>query len=334
MSIKIGIVGAGSMGWVHAEVLARDPRVEITGVADSIRERADKLASRLRARAFEEPTALFESGIDTVFLTTPNFMHAPLAIGALGRGLNVFSEKPMGINLRESAAVRDAAATAKGTYQIGFNRRYAPVYRLAREAVQSGFTPYLANIKMHEGDLASPAWVSDASLTGGFLYENTLHFFDLVEWLMGEIRTVYCRAASHCYEKDLDDFAIVFGLDDGKSAAITCTGHASWAFPAERMELVGNHEAIITHELEQFILARDNERPTERRDFFRLSKSEKWGYDAQDRAFVDALEACGPPAFSAESGYRIAEIIEACYDSVSTGSVVTLSPQSEKNGRK
>lgn len=333
MSIKVGIVGAGSMGWTHAEVLARDPRVEIAGVADSDLSRAEKLAGRLRARAFQESRALFDSGISTVFITAPNFTHAPLAIEALARNLNVFSEKPMGITLEESAAVRDAAANSKHLYQIGFNRRYAPVYRLAREAVQTGFTPYLANIKMHEGDLKSPGWVSDASLTGGFLYENTLHFFDLVEWLMGEIRTVYCRAASHCYENDLDDFAIVFGLDSGKSAAITCTGHASWAFPAERMELVGDHEAIITHELEQFILARDNDRPTERRDFFRLSKSEKWGYDAQDRAFIDSIEAGGPSAFSADRGYRIAEIIEACYDSSKAGAVITLSRQpAEKNG--
>src|SRR5439155_1680650 len=81
---------------------------------------------------------------------------------------------PMATTLREAQQIREATRASRGLYQIGHNRRFAPVYTFARQQIQAGFVPTSANIKMNRGELRQPPWVADTRVTGGFLYESTV----------------------------------------------------------------------------------------------------------------------------------------------------------------
>src|SRR3989442_9464775 len=184
MTLRVGILGAGHMGRTHAEVLARDDRVRIAGVADADDGRARQLADALGATAHRDLEALLKAGLDLLVVTTPNRFHAEASLAALERGVAVLCEKPMATSLPDARTVCEAAGRPGASYVVAHNRRHAPVYRHVRGLLREGFTPLLASFRMHEGDYRTPSWVSDRALSGGFLYENLVHFFDLMEWLV------------------------------------------------------------------------------------------------------------------------------------------------------
>jgi myo-inositol 2-dehydrogenase/D-chiro-inositol 1-dehydrogenase len=212
-------------------------------------------------------------------------------------------------------------------YQLGFNRRFAPVYKFTEERIERGFEPLSANVKMNRGELINPAWVCNTDLTGGFLYESTIHLLDMIRWLMGEVSEVVCRAqANVCAE--LDDFAMILTFESGHYCAFSSSAHTSWAFPFERIELYGKHAQIVTEEMEKVTYSPGLKQMVTTRDYFQLSAEEKWGYREEDSLFVSALLGENPPAVTAQDGYQAVELAEAVYRSARAGGQVVRLPLS------
>ena len=137
MTINIGIIGCGYMGGVHARNLGSDSRVKLVGVADVAANRAADLARSSGAQAFASATELLDAGADAVYVTTPNTLHTEAVLQALAHGVHVFSEKPMATQFAEALQIREAARVAKGIYQVGHNRRFAPVYLFCQEQIRA-----------------------------------------------------------------------------------------------------------------------------------------------------------------------------------------------------
>jgi predicted dehydrogenase len=318
MSLRIGILGAGQMGRTHARALTRSGRATIAAVADTDADRARSLAAETGAAAGPDLEALLAAKIDLLVVTTPNREHAAAALAALERGVGVLCEKPMAIDLAQARAVRAAAERAGSFYVVGHNRRHAPVYRRVRALVEGGFRPLLATFKMHEGDYRTPAWVADRAISGGFLYENLVHFFDLMEWLVGPIAEVSCLARGPLYP-DLNDFVVSVAFEAGAIGSLTATGHASWLHPAERTELVGDHASIVVEALDRVVHSPGDGVPLTIHDVSRLTREERWGYLEQDAEIVEARLAGRAACFSAARALRTLEIAEACLEAARTG---------------
>jgi myo-inositol 2-dehydrogenase/D-chiro-inositol 1-dehydrogenase len=314
MALKLGIIGAGYIGTLHAKNLIADGRVQVVGIADVDGNKAVELARLVRGDTFSSAEALFEAGVEAVYVCTPNTLHTEAVLAALQRDVHVFSEKPMATTLREARQILDAARTGRALYQIGHNRRFAPVYTFAKQKIQEGFAPTSANVKMNRGELQQPAWVSDTRLTGGFLYESTVHLLDMVRWLLGEVVEVECRARSSIYD-ELDDFVMLLTFADGRHCAFSSCAHATWAFPFERIELFGDHAQIVTEEMEKVAYAPGIGQAIVQHDFFQLGIPDKWGYREADTRFVDAIVGGKAPPVTAEDGYKAIELVEACYRS-------------------
>ncbi|HEU4400653.1 MAG TPA: Gfo/Idh/MocA family oxidoreductase [Candidatus Polarisedimenticolia bacterium] len=325
MAVRIGILGAGQMGRTHAEVLARDGRARIVGVADADAERAKRLAADLGARPRADLEALLAEGIDLLIVATPNRYHAEASIQALQRGVGVLCEKPMAISLGEARAVCEAASRAGAFYTVGHNRRHAPVYRRVRALLREGFRPLLASLKMHEGDYRTPSWVADREISGGFLYENLVHFFDLMEWLVAPIAEISCLARGPLYP-DLNDFVISVAFEGGAIGALTATGHASWLHPAERTELVGDHASIVVEGLDRVLHSPGDGVAIRIDDVSRLPREERWGYREQDAELIESYLAGRPACFPAARALRTLEIAEACAAAARDGRAVRLGP--------
>ena len=325
MPLRIGILGAGHMGRTHAEVLRRDDRVRIVGVADPDTDRAARLAGDLHVPHHADLEALFRAGLDLLVVTTPNRFHFDASLAAFSRGVGVLSEKPMAINLDDARRLCEAAERPGTFYVVAHNRRHAPVYGRVRGLLREGFRPLLASFKMHEGDYRTPPWVSDRSVSGGFLYENLVHFFDLMEWLVAPISEVFCLARGPLYP-DLNDFVISIAFEGGAIGALTATGHASWLRPAERTELVGDHATIVVEELDRVLHSPGGGAKVGIDDFAHLAREERWGYLAQDREIVEAFLAGRAPCFSARRALRSLEIADACARAALEARAVRLGP--------
>jgi myo-inositol 2-dehydrogenase / D-chiro-inositol 1-dehydrogenase len=165
--IRIGIIGAGYMGGLHASILARDERVELVCVHDVVADAAGRLAGAYNARTSESATEVIENS-DAVYITTPNTKHTELAIAAALAGKHVFCEKPMATNIANAQAVFDAAMKSGAVFQVGHNRRFAPVYARLKQMLLTTHAPHSAHVKMNRGELQNPAWVGDPQITGAF----------------------------------------------------------------------------------------------------------------------------------------------------------------------
>lgn len=302
------------MGAIHAGIFALDQRARIAAVFDTHAARAEALALTHGARAAASLEDLFEQ-VDAVVVTTPNTEHAAVTARALERGLHVFCEKPMATDLRSAETVLRAAQESTGKLQIGFNKRFAPVYTFVKGLIESGeLRPFSAHARFNRGELQNPPWVIDSKITGGFLYETPVHHFDMFQWLMGPVVSVRCVATSNRYS-ELDDFSMLLSFESGLHATFHSCAHASWFFPYERMEIFGDHSTVETQEMTKVVYSRLG-REMITHDFSALSRDDKKGYTDEDRHFLDCITTGQDPSVGAVDGYRVTELIEACYESV------------------
>jgi len=316
--IKVGIVGAGYIGGVHASVLARDERVRLTAVHDTIPERAQQLSRATGAEVTRTAEELLER-VDAVYVTTPNTRHTELAASAARAGRHVFCEKPLATSLDGARAVLAAAGGARGVFQVGHNRRFAPVYaRLRRMIREEGAAPHSAHVKMNRGELVSPEWVGDPEVTGGFLYETTIHMFDMLRFLFGEVARLDAVGSAHEYP-ETDDFSVLLRFESGVHASMCSSADASWLFPFERVEVFCHHRTIVTREMESLTDSSGLEGRHTTHSVHQLSKEEKWGYAQEDRAFIDSIITGAPALVTAEDGYKAVELVDACYGAVRSG---------------
>lgn len=324
MSIKVGVLGAGFIGRIHALILKRDPRVELVGIADVAPAAAARLAAEAGTTPSEGLSALMDAGAQAVFICTPNVRHVEPVVTALNAGLHVFSEKPMATSLDGARAIRDAAGRSKGIYQIGFNRRFSNVYRFAKQQIEEGrVVPRLAQMKHNRGELQQPVWTGDRSVTGGYLYETPVHLFDMGRFLFGDVAEITGSARQSAYD-ELDGFAMLFTFRSGLVASVTSVAHTSWLFPYERVEIYGVHSTVVTEELERAWFSPGVRDQVEAVDCFHMPFDQKWGYVEQDRLFIEAALGERPPVVTAEDGYRATELVEAVYRAVRDRGVVRL----------
>lgn len=324
--LKIGIIGAGYIGGVHAGLLARDERISLTAIHDIDAERAVRLAGSVGAAVTGSAEELIDK-VDAVYITTPNTKHTALALAALGAGKHVFCEKPMATNLTDARTVFDGAARSKAVFQVGHNRRFAPVYAILKQIIIEGSAPHSAHIKMNRGELVKPEWVGDPRITGGFLYETTIHMFDMMRFLFGEITEMSALGSSHEYP-EVDDFSVLLGFANGLHATLGSSADASWLFPFERVEVFFHHQTITTREMESITRSEGLEGAHVTKTMHQLSKEEKWGYAQEDRAFVDSILEGRAAIVTALDGYKSVELVDACYRAVSTGERIHfLSPE-------
>lgn len=319
MPVRIGIIGAGNMGRTHAAILKQDQRATIVGVTDMVPARAAALAVEIGARSFATVDDLLSATIDAVYVTIPNTSHAPLTLKALRAGMHVFCEKPMATSLSEATQVAQAVRAGGLVYQVGHNRRFAPCYRYLKDQIEAGFTPYLANAKQNDGDWFNPPWITDLTITGGFLYDTTIHLLDMLRWLMGDVVSVAAQAKANVYAGVVNDFAILLTFEGGRSAVLSSSAHASWAFPFEHLEIVGEHALIRSEELTRAVHAPGLEQPVLIHDYSAVPQPERWGYREEDRLFVSACLGEIVSPVDAEEGLKSVELCEACYRSVALG---------------
>lgn len=314
---RVGIFGAGYIASVHADILSRDDRVALVGVADMVEANAARLASQIGgAQTGSTLEDLFRMGVDTVYVTTPNTTHVAPVVACLEEGLNVFCEKPMATDLAGGERIRNAALASRGVYNLGMNRRYAYTHDKLKALINAGeLAPYNAQFKLNRGELLQPAWTADPSKTGGFLYETTIHQIDLLQYLFGPIATLRCAARRAISSAEFDDFSMLFTFESGTIATLSSSAHSGWSFPFERVEIYGRYATAATEELERVRYALDLEQVVRTEDYSHIPFAEKGGYAKENRLFIDALHNGGRPPVDVDAASALNLLLAAIYES-------------------
>ena len=297
------------MSGVHRANLERDDRVLISGIYDVDPTRAGALA-------VASVDDLLEVS-DAVYVVSPNTTHVDMALKALAAGKHVFCEKPMATTLEDAERLHEAARASKTVFQVGHNRRFAPVYKNVKKLLETS-PAHCAHIKMNRGELQNPTWVGDSSVTGGFLFETPIHMFDMMRFLLGEIVSVQAR------ESRKDDFSMLVEFEGGQHATFVTSADTSWFFPYESVEVYGEYSTIRTEEMEKLEWRIGLDKPTSVENFANLTREEKWGFAEEDRLFVDAILNNGKPPVTSHDGLKSVEMTIAVYKSAKEKTAMTL----------
>lgn len=196
--VRVGLIGCGKVGRLHAAALAVLPEAQLVAVCDADRGRAEEFAAKSGAQPFTDTAALLcEASVEAVIIGTPHPLHAGPAIRAAEAGVHVLVEKPLATTLADCDAMLAAARKAGVTLGIVSQRRfYEPVQRM-RAAIDAGKigTPVLGVFVMYSW--RDPAYyLSDpwrgkwATEGGGVLVNQSPHPLDILLWLMGPVAEV------------------------------------------------------------------------------------------------------------------------------------------------
>ncbi len=191
--LRVGIVGSGFGGDVHAPAYALHPRFEVVAIASPAS--AERVARERKIPHAFRSAAEMLAGIelDVVSVASPPFDHHPSVIAALAAGKHVLCEKPFALNLAQAQEMTAAAERAGTVAALAFEFRYVPAVRALKELIDNGHAGALRELEVARlgRDLRAAntgrerGWWFSAAAGGGVANATMPHFFDLANHLAG-----------------------------------------------------------------------------------------------------------------------------------------------------
>jgi myo-inositol 2-dehydrogenase/D-chiro-inositol 1-dehydrogenase len=185
--VKVGVIGAGRIGRVHASNLAHlIPGAKLIAIADVIEEAAKKLAADLGVlNAYDDPSKIFDDKqIDAVIVCSSTDTHAQMMEAAAAAKKHIFCEKPIALDLPRIDRALAAVEKAGVKLQIGFNRRFDPSFKHVRDVVASGKIGVPHILRITSRDPAPPP-LAYVKVSGGIFLDMTIHDFDMARYQVG-----------------------------------------------------------------------------------------------------------------------------------------------------
>ena len=194
--LKVGLIGCGFMGEMHANCYKNIEGVEITALADVRPERAEALAKGTDATLYSDGKDLIASAdVDIIDICLPTFLHAEYAILAMDKVKYVFVEKPVALTVAEADEMMKKSASTGANVQVGQVIRFWDEYVELAKIVKSGEYGKVVNANFRR---ISPRpewgwnnWLLDYKLSGGAGQDLHVHDIDYVLSLFGEPAKYY-----------------------------------------------------------------------------------------------------------------------------------------------
>lgn len=210
--IRAGLIGVGKMGLSHYAILGAHSRVEVAAVCDSAMYVTSSLRKHMGVETFNDHHKMLDRArLDCVLVATPTPTHFEVASDALERGLHVFVEKPLCLDVGQSKALANLAKVKKRANQVGYHNRFIGTFREMRRLVRAGA---LGEI-YHVGGSASgqvvtrpksgSTWRSKKSEGGGCLHDYASHVVDLMNFVVGTPEQVLGAHLRRVYSRDVED---------------------------------------------------------------------------------------------------------------------------------
>jgi myo-inositol 2-dehydrogenase / D-chiro-inositol 1-dehydrogenase len=245
-TLRIGVIGVGRIGRMHAELLARRiPGVAVTRVQDAHHDSARAVADTLGiAAAGDVDELLGAPDVDAVAICTPTDTHADLIVAAAQAGKAVFCEKPVSLDLVEVDRALAAVDAAGVPFQIGFNRRFDPAHAAVAAAVAAGEVGDPQLVRISSRDPAPPP-VDYIRHSGGIFLDMTIHDFDMARFVTGsEVVEVYARGAVRIDPEigsagDVDTAVVMLEHANGCLTTIDNSRQAVYGYD-QRVEVFGS----------------------------------------------------------------------------------------------
>jgi predicted dehydrogenase len=324
--LAVGVVGAGQVAERHVEAYQANPATRVVAVVDPVRSRADALAARCGATAFDTlEDALAAGALDAISVCVPHDLHLPVARLAAAARVHLLMEKPIATTLEDADAMIAVVEDAGVRMMLGFVHRFRTEVQEARRLLDEGAIGAPASLLDRFCSLGgehTPGWTRDREQAGGgVLMYGGIHAVDRLLWLLGAHATsVDARARSVWGFGDVEDsLTAVIDLDDGSSAVLFEQSPPFGRPGGWRTEIFGAEGSLRIQTGEWVELTSARRRLT-------LESRDENHFQREIDEFVAALVEDREPSVPAAAGRESLAVALALYESAARKEPVTPAP--------
>ena len=298
-AITLGVIGAGgyvpAMLLPHFKALGVNLRSIATASGVSAHDVGKRFDFEFAVSSAEE--VLEDEHVNLVVVGTRHDLHADLATKALQLNKHVFVEKPLALSDEQLDRIANAAQTSSARLMVGFNRRFSPLARQAKDFFEGCDTPLSIVYRVNAGRVPKEHWIQTESEGGGRIVGEVCHFVDLMVFLTGARPvSVFAEAVSAKSAKviDSDSVLITLKFSDGSNGSIAYLAEGDKALAKERVEIFGGGRTFVLDDYRRALSYRDG------RENVSTLKAQDKGQKDQVRVVCDALLSGGEPPISLE----------------------------------
>ncbi len=243
--LKVGLVGTGFMGGIHAAAWAHTP-AKLVGLLSKDTESAQNLAATYTCERYDSLESLLRD-VDVVDICSPTHRHHEMVLQAAAAGKHIVCEKPIARTLQQAREMIAACEKAGVQFLIAHVVRFFPQYAAAKEAVTRGDIGKVAVVRLTRCSFGTTReWFHDYEKSGGMMLDLMIHDFDYARWVAGDVESVF---AKHVGDQK-DDYALAILRHTGGAISHVEGG---WAYPAPMfrtaLEIAGDR-GLIEHPAE------------------------------------------------------------------------------------
>ncbi len=259
--VVLGFIGVGGRGERLLKGLLDMKGVRVSAICDLRQERVDEkkeIAAQWKPKGYLDFRQMLDKEkFDGVIVATEVGNHAKCVVPVLEAGLNCFSEKPMDCTAEKVDSIVKAARASKGKYQVGFQRRYNPLFRDAIAKIHKGEFGDVYFLQGHwhwEWEVGGTGWVSNVDMSGGEIVEQACHHMDVMNWVMKDQHPLYCvamgatmspKAKESPHEHITEDHsAAIFEFPGGVKYSYTHLFYCPKQFTGEQLRVYGHKSGI------------------------------------------------------------------------------------------
>lgn len=295
--MKIGIIGAGRIGKMHAEnIRANFSDIEIKSVADLFADKIKDWANSIGIKnIYVDPEKILEDEeIDAILICSSTDTHSRLIIDSARAGKHIFCEKPIDFDLGRIHQALDAVEKAGVKLQIGFQRRFDRSFKKACEMIRQGKIGELNILRITSRDPQPPPF-DYIKVSGGIFLDMTIHDFDMARFLSGsEVTEVYASGAVLVDPAigdagDVDTAVVTLKFENGAIGVIDNSRRSTYGYD-QRVEAFGSKGCVSVSNdiLTNTVLSDENGITSDKPKYFFIERY-KDAYVEEIKAFFDSI---------------------------------------------
>lgn len=334
--MKVAVIGCGNVSKMHFKALQENPDTEIVAVADIKPERANAAAGEYGAKAYTDFQELIETEqLDSIHICTPHYLHTPMAVKALQKGINVLLEKPCSVSLEEVELLQKAQAENKKQLAVCFQNRYNSCVCEAKKLIDSGRFGKVKSVRAFVTWFRDKAYYSDDwhgtldKECGGVLINQSIHTMDLLQYFGGNCKKVTAHVSNDSLKGIIeveDTASVLLELESGVKAVFYAT-----------LAYADNSDVFLEITLESGKLRIEGERLYIIDECGKMTEASAgsdavyhgqryWGtgHSALINDYYYCLKSGEKFDIDAFEGGKAAKIVAACYESSKTGTTVEI----------
>lgn len=337
--IKFAIVGCGRIAENHFKAIQQhSENIELTAICDDNLATLEAKAHAWGAKPYGSyDRMLRDADCDVVVLCTPSGLHAQQAIQAAQHGKHVMTEKPMATRWKDGLdMVKACDAAQKRLFVVKQNRRNATLQLLKRAVDEKRFGKiYMVHINVFwsrpQAYYDSAAWRGTWEMDGGALMNQSSHYVDLLDWLIGPIADVQAMTGTLARDIEVEDSGVMnVRWRNGALGSMAVTMLTYNKNLEGSITIIGEKGTVrvgglAVNEIQQWDFAEPKDYDATVKDAsYATTSVYGFGHPLYYKNVIDVLRGRAEPETDGREGLKSLEVLIAAYISARDGKTVSL----------